>query len=103
MTRYRSRRSLEYYDDFSDVDVSCFGKKAIVRALDHGSHSVNGGCGGRNGKQDRRLLHLKLADDTVYSGKVFTPRQKQAAVTIEETNARMQCILLMCRRKEILK
>ena len=78
---YRSRRSLEY--DFSDVDMSELFSARKRKALDHvhGSHSVNGGCGGRNGKQDRRLLHLKPASDTVYSGEVFTPRHKQAAVS----------------------
>lgn len=78
--RRSSRRSLEY--DFSDVDMSELFSARKRKALNvRGSHSVDGGCGGRNDKQNRRLLHLKPAGDTVCTGEVFTPRHKQAAVS----------------------
>lgn len=73
-------RSLEY--DFSDVDMSELFSARKRKALNvRGSHSVDGGCSGRNDKQNRRLLHLKPAGDTVCTGEVFTPRHKQAAVS----------------------
>ena len=78
--RRSSRRSLEY--DFSDVDMSELFSARKRKALNvRGSHSVDGGCGGRNDKQNRRRLHLKPAGDTVCTGEVFTPRHKQAAVS----------------------
>lgn len=78
--RRSSLRSLKY--DFSDVDMSELFSARKRKALNvRGSHSVDGGCGGRNDKQNRRLLHLKPAGDTVCTGEVFTSRHKQAAVS----------------------